>query len=271
MNRVMRTARALIIRLALCVLFIPTPQHAAAQQTRRTTTPPPTPLLHPQDPPPPAQRQSVLPPGAVVAPRPLDANTFIGTLSDSTYANNFFGFTLKAPEGWLIKQPDETVRKVITEGTQKMGEGLESKFKAAADAAVQRTTILLITAPQPATASQPGSASPDGFSPFVLCVVEDISPIPDIFSGRDFHDRMKRDIERAGVPIVVGEIVSTTRIGGRELTVYENTVTEGERSAKQEFYVTVVKGYAVCFALTYRTEEQHKALRQVLTNIKFAA
>src|SRR6185369_9138512 len=92
---------------------------------------------------------------------PLD----FGKLEGGAYSNDFFGFSLMLPEGWLVLGTDDN-KKILDKGKQVIEESAPENKKGGLEASLARTSILLSTSKY-----KPGTPRPEPNAMFV-CVAE---------------------------------------------------------------------------------------------------
>ena len=49
----------------------------------------------------------------------------------------------------------------------------------------------------------------------------------------------------------------------------ETELKLGEMIVRQKYYVTIKKGYAVCFVTAFSTDEEQESLHKILETVKF--
>jgi len=67
---------------------------------------------------------------------------------------------------------------------------------------------------------------------------------------------------------VRSEPVKTT-VGGKDFYSIDAVINNEDVDVRQDFIATVMKGYALCFVLTYNNEDQRAELEKVLTTVSF--
>lgn len=189
-------------------------------------------------------------PPQVTAERNFDA----GEITGKTYTNKDFNFSIALPDDWEIADEDFAQR------LKKEGFNLSVETPKAAsvnvqdklNAAVNRVRVLL-------TAYK---ASPETNQNAILRVsIEDLSGVPQVKDAVDYFDLMRATYLNIKLP--AGFKYSETqaeRLGAMQFGFLD--VTSG--TGKKRMYATVRGNHALMFTLTYKTDEDLAALKNVL-------
>jgi len=183
-----------------------------------------------------------------------------GRVEGQLYSNAYFGFSLPIPEGWHIQGEESRDRIIKAGGRLIVGE--DQKLKA------------LIESPRPSSAMPLAVfrypiGSPVPFNPSFALVIEDVGGAPGIKRGSDYLYHVKRLMQAAQVKPTLGEEIYSKNLGGVDFDVLDVALDLGVAVVRQRYYTTIVKGHALSVIIAYNSEDDLKALTQVLDSVKF--
>lgn len=207
------------------------------------------------DPPPPTR--------ANVRSDPQSANTLdTGNLEGGAYSNDFFGFSLTLPDGWLVLDTDDN-KKILNKGRQAVEENVPEKKKAALEASLARTSILLSTSKH-----KLGTPHPEPNAMFV-CIAERV-PTDLIKTGADYLSAGQRSLTAAaGTKLEFVGPMRTEKVGGLDFAVVDLKMTAGSAVRIRRQYVRIMKGHALSLTYIYIDDADLKTLDQLLGTVKF--
>ncbi|HVF44182.1 MAG TPA: hypothetical protein VM936_14255 [Pyrinomonadaceae bacterium] len=205
------------------------------------------------DPPPPPRATIQIDPQVA---SPLDT----GKLEGGSYSNDFFGFSVTLPKGWVVLGPEEN-KQIMDAGKGLIEEGADERKKQGVEAAAARTYFLVTASKYPK-----GAAKPD-FNAIFLCIAERI-PTAVIKTGADYFSVMQRTLEGTAAKVEVSP-VRVQKVGGADFTVADIRTTIGPSVAMQRFYVRVANGHALLLTYTYFDDADLKAFDDMLGTVKF--
>jgi len=178
-----------------------------------------------------------------VAARSPDA----GVVAGQTYSNAFFGFSLPVPAGWSVA-PADTAN--------------------ARDGSAETHQLLLIS-------EKPLGVSTES-NPTLLVVAEQVSA-SGATTARDYLQYVTRilsaSIVRQGetmTPYTRSGEMEETPVGGRAGGRASFTVQIGERQARQTYFSTVIKGYALSIVVSAMNEADLRRLEGIAKSARFA-
>lgn len=200
------------------------------------------------------------PPRPISVPAQLSIDP--GRLEGNTYSNDFFGISFIVPEGW-VAQDAEAKRQVAERGRAIISEGATQQKKAATDAAMNRTYLLLSTSKYDPTQPRPG------FNALLMFVVERV-PTAIIKNEADYITLALNTLKGTSATAKLLEPVRAERVGGQTFMVASIKMSLGNgATAVQKYYVKLTKGYALTFIYTYVDEPDLKFFEDTLKTVKF--
>lgn len=183
-----------------------------------------------------------------------------GILNGNTYNNTYFGVTITVPAGWNIQDTETTA--MMRERGKAMLAGDDGNFKALLDASDVTSAMLLTVFKHPLGA-------PVVFNPGFVFVAEKVVNYPGIKTGADYLAQMRLLMGQSQVQYVFDEGVTSEMIGGMEFTAQTGSITIGQLKVTQKFYVSITKGYALSFILSYQKPEEKAELEAFSKTIVF--
>jgi hypothetical protein len=232
--------RALTQTLLATLLIASTAFAARAQSTQQRADPPP-PIAY----------------GDPTVEQPFD----LGKLEGGSYSNDFFGFSMTLPKGWIVLGPEEN-KKILDTGKGLIEEGASERKKQGFEAAAKRTYFLVTASKYPT-----GTAGP-GFNAVLMCLAERI-PTAIIKTGADYVSIMQRTFEGTSAKLEMVGPIRTQKVGGADFTVADMKMTAGPIVTAQRYYVRITKGYALVTAYTYFDDVDLKTLDEMIGTFKF--
>ncbi len=184
----------------------------------------------------------------------------LGSLEGSVYTNKYFGLTVTLPAGWS-NQDQKSLRELTDLGGQVVA-GDDKNLKAIVKTAETTTVNLFGSFRHPMGAPVP-------FNPSVMCLAERTRHLPGIKKGRDYLYHLKKLIESSQMKISFAEEISTETLGGQDFDVLQTEMSTVGVTVYQKYFVTVLKGYALMFVVSYTTDEEGAELQEVLKSISF--
>lgn len=177
-----------------------------------------------------------------------------GKVSGSSYANIFFGFSLTIPYGWRVQGKE--VKDMLSEKGRESIKTDNAQTNAQMDASISNTVNLL-------TVFKYDVGSSADFNASLICGAEWLSN-PSL-SANLYLVNAKRVIERSQQQGIFKPFTTET-IGGEGFAVMEVEIS----SVRQKYYVSIKKGYALFFILTYAKDEDEAVLRQAMRSVRFS-
>ena len=182
-----------------------------------------------------------------------------GTVKNSVYHNDYFGFNLNLPPDWSVQ--DEAMRRRLAEAGTKMLVG-DSRAKALLKASEQQTVNLLAAFKHPI-------GTPVTFNPNVICMAERLSGFSGVKTGKDYHFHARRQLESAQMKIDIADELTKENLGGLDFDVMHGSIKVSGLTVHQKYYATVLKNYALVFITSYTAPDQQSSLQGILHTLAF--
>lgn len=231
-----------ITRTLLATLFVASMTFAARAQSAQQKDEPP-------------------PPRPVAPPAPAGATPDPGRVEGGTYSNDFFGFSMTLPKGWVVLDADDN-KKIMDAGKGLVEEGASELKKKGVEAAIVRTHFLVTASKFPA-----GTPGP-GFNAFLICIAERI-PTAVIKTEAEYVSAMQRPFDGTSTKMELSSPLRTQKVGGADFTVADMKMTVGPVVTAQRYYVRITKGYALVAAYTYFDDADLKTFEEMMGSVKF--
>ena len=183
-----------------------------------------------------------------------------GTVKKSVYHNDYFGLSMKIPEGWSV-QNQETLQEMMNLSGDIVA-GDDKVLNAALKASELQTVNLIGLFKHPLGA-------PVDYNPNILCLAERVRHMPGIKTGKDYHFHSKRLFQSTDIGITFPEEVYTEQIGGVDFDVMTLTMPNLGQIVNQKQYATVMKGYALIIIASFSSGEEKAELDGVLESVRF--
>jgi hypothetical protein len=186
-----------------------------------------------------------------------------GAIEGSTYSNKYFRMTLTIPEQWLAHSADETnpLKKEGAELIAGQNKGMKDKIEAG-----EANTVQLVSV----------SRYPLGykvaFNPSFQCNAEKLGILSGVSTSNDYIANFRKIIAQGQgqLKYQVGDTY-TESIGGLTFSAVDATATMGQFSLNQKLCVSIMKGYALSFIITYTAQDDLATLSDVLKSVSFSA
>lgn len=202
-----------------------------------------------------AAAQSGASPQALQTPQTQAA---AGTITGTTYFNEYFGMSLSVPAGWNFY--DAQGRQAIVDNERHLLNAPDKKLQEAMDAA--QTLNLLTVSKLPQSQSGPDNA-------IFVCSAERLTGT-DIRTGVEYLTAMKKLIQYATPPAPqVEEDVSTETVGGVAFGVLTLRYAGPAGAIRQKYWAVTKRGYALFCISTYTNDDDRQLMSRAMGTIKF--
>jgi hypothetical protein len=186
----------------------------------------------------------------------VEAPTAVGP---NTYTIASQGMTITAPEGWYVADTD-LMAKLMEVGKDVTTSNMDSGTKAFVDNSMARAGSLFTFMEVP-----PGT--PREYIPAIMGVSEDVSMMPGLSRGSDYHFHARRLMEQSPIPTTISDTYTERMIGGKSFDRMDIKIGPPGREVSQRMYAARNGNYVVGIIQSYRTDEELAKLDEVLDSI----
>jgi hypothetical protein len=206
-----------------------------------------------------AAAQSGAGPQAQQTPQP-QAAAGAGTITGTTYFNEYFRMSLSVPAGWNFY--DAQGRQAIVDNGRHMLNALDKTTQDAFNRSFDQTVNLLTVSKLSQSQSGPDNA-------IFACGAERLTGT-DIRTGVEYLTAMKKLLQYATPPApLVEEDVSTETVGGVAFGVLTLRYAGPAGAIRQKYWATPKKDYALFCISTYTNDDDRQLMSKAMGTIKF--
>ena len=184
----------------------------------------------------------------------------LGSVTDSIYRNEYFGFSVALPPDWNIQDQD-TIQENSNRG-QKMLAGDDKNLEATLKAAEMTTFTLFAALKHP-------FGAPVQYNPNISCIAERVSHLPGIKKGQDYLFHSKKLLESSQLQIHFPSEISTESLGGMDFGVMHTEIPITGMTVRQKYYAAIIKGYSLGFVVSFTNDSEKSLLQDILETITF--
>jgi hypothetical protein len=183
-----------------------------------------------------------------------------GTLNNTVYQNQYFGFSVKLPKDWSV-QDQQAQQRIMKKGAQ-MVAGDNGNLKAMVKASELQSVNLFAAFEHPV-------GSPVEYNPSIMSVAEVVRELPGIKRGKDYLFQAKKVLQTGQIQVSFPKEFYPERLGGVEFDVMESEISMLGKVIRQKYYTTIRKGYALCFIVSFTNDDEAASLRKILDSVEF--
>lgn len=179
-----------------------------------------------------------------------------GSISGDVYANTYFGMHIPIPGNMQVLS--HAMMDSITNSGLAVITDDPVKKKAMEDARATSAQLLSII------------NSNDSVFPYsLLCVAENLHDAPEITNGKIYLENTKTSLSGTNLSYTFPREIYKVSVGGKEFYILETQVQIYDNTLYQEYFSTVMKGYELSFILSYKNEDQHVQLSDIIGTVRF--
>lgn len=184
-----------------------------------------------------------------------------GEVVGHTYSNKFFGLQLTFPEDWFVFS--EAGKQAAREAGKKLIKAPDTITQAQIERAEERALNLLTV--------EKYLATPEGkHNSNFLCFAE-LLPVINVTPSQYLTALKTQIFKLLTLNYEVEQDIRPGRIDDIDSASVQFKITGPTGiSIRQTYNVVIRKGYALGFIYTYKTEEEHDALNEIVNSIKFS-
>lgn len=183
-----------------------------------------------------------------------------GTIKNSVYHNDYFGFSVAIPTNWSV-QDLEAQRQIARRGVS-MVAGDDKNLKAVMKASALQTVNLFGAFKYP-------QGSPVTNNPAIMAVAESVRQLPGIQRGKDYLFHVRQLLQSGQVAVSFPTEIYTERLSGVDFDAMDVELLLGGRTVKEKYYATIRKGYALSLVFVCGPDGEEPFERKVLDTITF--
>ncbi|MNO34535.1 hypothetical protein D3C76_245720 [compost metagenome] len=187
-----------------------------------------------------------------------DKEVSLGVTESGSYTNDYFGLSLNFPKEWVYQDADQMM-KLMEAGQEVVAGDNEAKNKML-DLAKTKTLNLLMASEFPLDSGKTG--------PSAIAVAEKVSMLQGIKNGKDYLESSKKLMVDTKLPYEF-EDIKTVKVGGKDMDLMKTSINTGNGVVNQEYYSTIIDGYALNFILTYVDEKSKAETDKILESVSF--
>ncbi|MGN7763797.1 hypothetical protein [Paenibacillus sp. 22594] len=187
-----------------------------------------------------------------------DKEVSLGVTESGTYTNDYFGLSLNFPKEWVFQNADQMM-KLMEAGQEVVAGGNEAKNKML-DLAKTKTLNLLMASEFPLDSGKSG--------PSAIAVAEKVSMLQGIKTGKDYLESSKKLMTDSKLPYEF-EDIKTVKVGGKDMDLMKASINNGAAVVTQEYYSTIIDGYAFNLILSYVDEKSKAETDKILESVSF--
>ncbi len=187
-----------------------------------------------------------------------DKEVSLGTTASGSYTNDYFGVSLSFPKEWKFE--DAVGMNDLMEAGKEVVTGDDEKKKAQMELGQAKTLNLLMASKFPLGGTEAG--------PSILIISEKVSLLQGVKSGEDYLESSKKLMTETEIPYEFKDI-TTAKIGGKDMHTMQTTINAGEIVLTQNYYSTIIDGYAFNIILTSVDDASKAETDKILKSITF--
>ncbi|MBA9085622.1 hypothetical protein FHR92_002089 [Fontibacillus solani] len=182
----------------------------------------------------------------------------LGTTTNGSYTNDYFGVSLSFPNEWTFQ--NEAALKQLMEESREIIAGDDESKKKQLDLASIKTLNLLMASQYPLDSGQLG--------PSVVIVAEKVSLLQGVKTGKDYLEASKKFMIDSQLPYNYKDI-TTAKVGGKDMDMMQITIENGDMVITQDYYCSIIDGYAYNMIFTYADDEMKAETDKIVQSVSF--
>ena len=184
-----------------------------------------------------------------------------GSVTESTYTNDFFGFTYQFPKGWSVQ--GEVTKRYIMDVGKAIVSGGDADRKAMLDVVEKHSYQLLMVFEHPV-------GSPVPFNPGIIVMSDDISFAPGMQTSKDYNLSAKTLVEQHHPELRMIREPFECSFGGKPFSRMDITYETGSGTSIYESLVsTMIERNVIFFIFVGEKPERLEQLVATLNTLEF--
>lgn len=182
-----------------------------------------------------------------------------GSISETVYQNEYFGFEIQVPEDWSVQSLAQQ-KELMQVGADLLAgddEALKQVMKASEAQTVSLFTFMKYEA-----------GAPVEFNPSLIGLGERVALMPGIKRGKDYFFHARKLLEQGQIPYEFPQEIFSQSVAGIDFDVMPAEVTMAGLTIYQHYFATRIKDYMLVLIISYSTDEEYQALQSQLATLK---
>lgn len=180
-----------------------------------------------------------------------------GIVENGIYKNNYFGVRIPFNTEWDVQ--DQKQMSDLTKSGTDLLVGDNDEFQKIVDASlVNVAELFMVFKHELGTTTE--------FNPSFLMNAENLKQFPNVKDAADYLVGAKNVLQQSNMQIDFRSVDYEVEIGNEKFLCME--IENGSFGVYQDYFVTLKRGFAVAFIVTYDNEEDKKELYSIIENIK---
>jgi len=191
----------------------------------------------------------------------LPDNFDYGHVENGVYQNEYFDFSMKLPDDWVVQSKEQT--EYIANTGKKIAAGDDKNLQAVVKASdISSANLLAVFQYEVGSAVE--------YNPAILIVAENVKNAPGIKNGSDYLFQARRLLQQAHYKYdYLSEDFDKERINESDFYKMEARINTLGLEITQIYYSTVLKGFSFNVIISYISDEQKKILLESINTMKF--
>jgi F0F1-type ATP synthase gamma subunit len=191
--------------------------------------------------------------------RAIPADFDYGHWTDSTYQNDFFGFSITVPEDWIIVGKED-VETASQRGHEILGTSEETRKQI--KAAEIANAVLFVVAHYTAEEAE----TKEVFNTNVVMSVDNLSMLG--ITREQYMESIRQETVKA-IPSAVIKSETNTTIGGMEFTSWKLELDVDGNSVFIEMLICLKNDFTLTFCLTWTDNSEKEQLDDIMATLKW--
>ena len=196
-------------------------------------------------------------------PNKIPTDFDYGSWTDSTYRNDFFGFTITVPENWYVSGKED-MKAIIEAGRDVLDISSNEEMAKRAKIADVTSANLFFTARY----SNEEAMEREISNPNIVLIAENLSSLGKKIERAEYVIAMRQTLSKT-LPGVVIKSQTNKTIGGQEFTSLQVQINVEGTAISQEHLVCLKNDFALLFGLTTLDDSEKPQLDDIMATLKW--
>lgn len=182
----------------------------------------------------------------------VDADRVLGSMDGNTYTNDFFGFTITLPEGWIALSREELVQLYSM-----MAELIDNDMEGIAIDLEKQQVIPLMMVNNPMSGSN------------IICMAQNMGQLAGLIKDtQSYLNILAQSVKAQGLDVNTNDMETVT-IGGQEFGRFSATYSQNGMEVSQNIYFFLKHNFSVLFTLSSLNNEDAQLLMNAMNTLSF--